>query len=447
MPIHLSREIAEEYFREEEEAAQRAQQQLAPSAVAQMQAAHNHQAALEREAEAQRDLDSATNRWASAAFSGRNGVLGVRDQFMHQIQTTRAEIGRPFAEMRETWMRSTPGLTSFLRLANKEMRDNLIPVISEPYPEGSDEQIMSECFRKAMKALGSDLPSIELPREDGRRVKRKANETSEDEDVNMESHDQLRSDIEAIREGDKNSRARVESVENEVLMINEQLKALPDTPQCAERRSRLLMRAAVLKDQMVEHVKHSREYSTTAKDVFDAIAMRWLTDMAIPIRAVKDDDDKGCTHRLVVCSDVRPLSPFDSATVIRWEHVPASVKQMLHRYGMEWCNTIVVKVFDARTDSISKRMLDDKKLKSKRIETLALAMRPCDRKAGPNAPLAQLRFGGFNQPEEKAGYSYHVLHHGKKVEFDAYLHKMFERGHYTTQTKRPYMLIWASLEE
>ena len=81
MPIHLSREIAEEFFREEEEAAQRAQQQP-PSAVAQMQAAHNQQEALEREAEAQRDLDAATNRWASAAFSGRNGVLGVRDQFM-----------------------------------------------------------------------------------------------------------------------------------------------------------------------------------------------------------------------------------------------------------------------------------------------------------------------------------------------------------------------------
>ena len=451
MPIHLSREIAEEFFREEEEAARAQPPQpppQQPSAAAQMEAAQNYQAALDREAESQRDLDMATNRWASAAFSGRNGVVGVRDQFMHQIQTTRAEIGRPFAEMRETWMRSTPGLTSFLRLANKEMRDNLMPVISEAYPEDSDEQIMAECFRKAMKGLGSDLPSIELPRDDGRRPKRKANETAEVEDVNMESHEQLRSDIEAIREGDKTSRQRVEFVENEVLMIGEQLRALPDTPQFGERRDGLLMRAAVLKDQMVEHVKHSREYSTTAKNVFDAIAMRWLTDMAVPIRVAKNATDKGCTHRLVVCSDMkRVCPPFDCIDVIRWEYVPSSVKQMLHRHGMEWCNTIVVNVFDDRTDSISKRLRNDHTLKSKRVEALALAMRPCDRRAGPKAPLSELRFGTFNRPESQTGYSYHVLHHGKKVEFNAQTHRAIERGHYTTETKRPYMLIWASLED
>jgi len=447
MPIHLSPELVEEFFREEEaEQARQAQQQLAPSVDAQMEAAQNYQAALNREAESQRDLDMASNRWASAAFSGRNGVMGVRDQFMHQIRTTREELGRPFAEMRNAWMRSTPGLTSFLRLANKEMRDNLVPVISEAYPEGSDEQIMAECFRKAMKALGSDLPSIELPCRDGSRLKRKANETAEVEDVNMESHEQLRSDIEAIREGDKATRNRVEFVENEVLMIGEQLRALPDTPQFAERRDGLLMRAAVLKDQMVEHVKHSREYSTTAKNVFDAIAMRWLTDMAVPIKVAEKAGDKGCTHRLVVCSDMSHSPPLDAVDIIRWEQVPSSVKQMLHRHGMEWCNTIVVNVFDGRTDSISKRLRNDQTLKTKRVEALALAMRPCDRRAGPSAPLSELRFGTFNHPEAHTGYSYHVLHHGKKVEFNPQTHRALERGHYTTSTKRPYMLVWASLE-
>ena len=56
MPIHLSPELAEEFFREEEaEQARQAQQQLAPSVDAQMEAAQNYQAALNREAESQRD--------------------------------------------------------------------------------------------------------------------------------------------------------------------------------------------------------------------------------------------------------------------------------------------------------------------------------------------------------------------------------------------------------
>ena len=126
-----------------------------------------------RTAEAQRDLNTATNRWATAAFSGENGGLGVRDQFIRQVRATREEMGRPFSEMQGAWMRSAQGLTSFLRLANKELRDNLLPVISEPFPDGSDEQIMAEVFRTAMKALGSDLPSVELPRVNGAQQKRK----------------------------------------------------------------------------------------------------------------------------------------------------------------------------------------------------------------------------------------------------------------------------------
>ena len=74
-----------------------------------------------------------------------------------------------------------------------------------------------------------------------------------------------------------------------------------------------------------------------------------------------------------------------------------------------------------------------------------MALRPCDRKAGEKAPLAELRFRNVHVPEAEGGYSYHALHHGKKIEFDAAAHRDHERAHYINQTRRPFVLIWASL--
>ena len=446
MPIHLGAGMVDDDFWEEEERFMANMRSPAPNLGTRIEPTPTQipAAVANRNAEAQRDLNTATNRWATAAFSGENGALGVRDQFIRQVRATREEMGRPFAEMQGAWMRSAQGLTSFLRLANKELRDNLVPVISEPFPDGSDVQIMAEVFRNAMKALGSDLPSVELPRANGTQQKRKAGETNEAEDVSVESHAQLRSDIEAVREGDAISRKRVDDANSEVLMINQQLRVLPETAAYAIRRNQLLMRSANLKAEMVEHVKTTREYEVAAKNVFDAVAMRWFSDMAVRT-AFMDGEKTLCTRRTLVCTDSSHDRSAEVGEVISWEHVPGSVKQLLHRHGMEWCNTIVVDVFDRREDSIAKRINEKGVLKSSHVEVLSMAMRPCDRKAGEKAPLAEMRFRNVHAPEAEGGYSYHALHHGKKIEYDAAAHKDHDRAHYINQTKRPFMLIWASV--
>lgn len=446
MPIHLGAGVVDDDFWEEEERFMASMRSSGPDLGARIEPAEAQlpAAVADRDAAAQRELNTATNRWAAAAFSGENGGIGVRDQFLRQVRETREELGRPFAEMQGAWMRSARGLTSFLRLADKELRDNLVPVICEPFPDGSDEQVMAEIFRTAMKALGSDLPSVELPRANGAQQKRKAGETDDVEDVTVESHAQLRSDIEAVREGDTIARKRVDDANKEVLMINQQLRVLPETAEYAIRRNQLLMRSANVKAEMVEHVKTTREYEVSAKNIFDAVAMRWFADMAVRT-AFMDGEKILCTRRTLVCSNSSHDRSAEGGEVIRWEHVPGSVKQLLHRHGMEWCNTIVVDVFDRREDSIAKRINEKGALKSSRVEVLSMALRPCDRKAGEKAPLAELRFRNVHVPEAEGGYSYHALHHGKKIEFDAAAHRDHERAHYINQTRRPFVLIWASL--
>ena len=75
-------------------------------------------------------------------------------------------------------------------------------------------------------------------------------------------------------EGETIARKRVDDANSEVLMINQQLRVLPETAAYAIRRNQLLMRSANLKAEMVEHVKTTREYEVAAKNVFDAVAMR-----------------------------------------------------------------------------------------------------------------------------------------------------------------------------
>ena len=88
---------------------------------------------------------------------------GVRDRFVARVAQTRAETGRPLREMRGELTGSDAELVSYLRVSSEAMRVSLLATVSEPWTEGSDEEVMAKVLRDAIVHAGSRVPSVELP--------------------------------------------------------------------------------------------------------------------------------------------------------------------------------------------------------------------------------------------------------------------------------------------
>ena len=350
---------------------------------------------------------------------------------------TRAETGRPLREMRGELTGSDAELVSYLRVSSEAMRVSLLATVSEPWPEGSDEEVMAKVLRDAIVHAGSRVPSVELPR--GRKREREADAPPGSEVLGAdgaESHEQLRQDIAAIEDCDKMVRSKLSTLHEGISSASEELKALG--AEGAPRRAILLKEIATLQRLAVHRMKQTREYAQTAQDIFEATAIRWVLDFADHAVAC---GKSSASQRRRCLSVGKKYTHWDTPENIPWDNVPNSVKALLKNHGMDWCNSVVFEVFQERGSKIEPRTDKTELLSVPRIEKLCLAIRPNDRRAGEDAELGELR---FNSPES-SGYSYLRLHHGRKVEFDAFMHEDTGRVHFTPETKRPYIMVTARL--
>jgi len=368
---------------------------------------------------------------------------GVRDRFVARVAQTRAETGRPLREMRGELTGSDAELVSYLRVSSEAMRVSLLATVSEPWTEGSDEEVMAKVLRDAIVHAGSRVPSVELPR--GRKREREADAPPGSEVLGAdgaESHEQLRQDIAAIEDCDKMVRSKLNTLHEDIRSATDELKALEavggGAAEAAARRAILLKEIAALQRLAVHRMKQTREYAQTAQDIFEATAIRWVLDFADHAVAC----GKSTASQRRRCLSVgKKYIHWDTPANIHWDNVPNSVKALLKNHGMDWCNSLVFEVFQERGSKIEPRTDNPELLSVGHTEKLCLAIRPNDRRAGEDAELGELR---FNNPES-SGYAYHRLHHGRKVEFDACMHEKTGRVHFTPETKRPYIMVTARL--
>ena len=397
---------------------------------------------MSRSAEPSTDMPSALS-----AFPPPPTIEGVREQFLQRVAETRADFGRPLRELDNVdLIGSEPELISTLRIESEAMRKALLETVSEPWPEGSDEQIMSKMIRDAIEHAGSRVPSVELPH----RRKRGREEPEEPKgrlscyDVDgAESHEQLRQDIAAVKERDDAVRKQINALNDRIGAISEELKALgPEAfsnESVRNRRAGLLKILAGLEQLSVVFAKKSREYGHAAQDIFEATAIRWVLDFSGV--AYKDGKSR-CVEQRILCLAVgEEYTNWELTKTIPWDNVPNSVRVLLKNHGMDWCNSVTFEVFEERGSKLARRTDDAAPLSVGRTEALCLAIRPNDRRAGSDAPLGELRFVG----PESQGYTYIPLHHGRKVTYDADVHMRSGRVHFTPETKRPYIMATARL--
>jgi len=473
MPIHLGAGMVDDDFWEEER--RQEVERMGPEFVARVEAARAEAAmtAAARDAAAR----MAGAREAAASMAGREtaaeraaeraaaaaagqplpppgsieplsspfppALHGVRDRFLARVAQTRSETGRPLHEIQGELTGSDAELVSYLRVSSEAMRVALLATVSEPWPEGSDEEVMAKILREAIEHAGSRVPSVELPR--GRKREREADPPPGSEVLNAdgaESHEQLRNDIAAIEDCDKMVRSKLNALNEDIHSATDELKALEavggGAAEAAARRAILLKEVAALQRLAVQRMKQTREYAQTAQDIFEATAIRWVLDFADYAVAWGKTT---ASQRRRCLSVGKKYIHWDTPETIHWDNVPNSVKALLKNHGMDWCNSVVFEVFQERGSKIEPRTYNPELLSVGRTEKLCLAIRPADRRAGEDAELGELR---FNNPES-SGYAYQRLHHGRKVEFDACMHDRTGRVHFTPETKRPYIMVTARL--
>ena len=202
----------------------------------------------------------------------------MREQFLERVAQTRADFGRPLRELDNVdLIGSEPELISTLRIESEAMRKALLETVSEPWPEGSDEQIMAKMIRDAIEHAGSRVPSVELPhrRKRGREEPEEPEERLSCYDVDgAESHEQLRQDIAAVKERDDTVRKQINALNDRIGAISEELKALG--PEAFANESVRNRRAGLLKilaglEQLSVVARKSRARTHAVQDIFE----RW----------------------------------------------------------------------------------------------------------------------------------------------------------------------------